>query len=190
MGLVLAAGASSRLGRSKMLEPVLGRPLVRRSCAAATAVCGAGVTVVTGRQTKDVGAAVRGLATSVVENPSWSEGMASSIRAGIDSLARDVTAVLVMPGDLAEVNSDDLTRLVSAWCQRPDVPAAALFDDVVGAPAIFPRTWFPRLVGLSGDHGARNLLRAAESISKVSMDSASLDVDSQSDLDRLSGELD
>lgn len=185
-GLVLAAGASSRLGRSKMLEPVHGEPMIRLSCQAARTVCGAGVALVTGRNGDEVARAADGLVTSVILNRNWAHGMAESIRVGVDQLGPAVTGVLVMPGDLAEVDGEDLSRLAAAWSGQLDSPAAAEFDGVIGAPAIFPREWFPRLASLTGDQGARSLLRSAERISIVPMETAGRDVDTPEDLDRLS----
>ena len=185
-GLVLAAGASSRMGRSKMLAEIRGEAMVRLICRAAARVCGAGVVIVVGRQADEVTTAVDGLADSVVTNPEWELGMSTSIRHGIGQLDADISGVLILPGDLAEVDEEDLTRLATAWYRRPEQPAASRFDGVLGAPAIFPRSWFARLSALQGDAGARDLLRSAPAISAVTMDAAGRDVDSPEDLGRVS----
>ncbi len=182
-GLVLAAGASARLGRAKPLLLKQGRPLVVRAAMAAAAVCGAGVTVVTGAGGAAVAQALTGLPVSCLQHDDWQQGMGSSLAAGVAAVAgRPCAAVLVTLCDQPRVGAAQLAALVQLWQNAPAVPAAAAYAGRVGVPAVFPRSWFARLAVLSADHGARDLLRAAGDVQTLDMPAAAADIDTPDDL--------
>ena len=81
------------------------------------------------------------------------------------------------------MTADDLRQLVSRWEQQPDHIVAALYDDTIGVPAIFPADLFRELAELTGDRGARVLLsRYPERVIGVPMPSAAQDIDTPGDL--------
>ncbi|HJW84844.1 MAG TPA: nucleotidyltransferase family protein, partial [Anaerolineae bacterium] len=104
-GVVMAAGASQRMGRPKQLLAWHGQPLIARS---AQAALGAGldpVVVVIGYRAEEAGVALQTLAVTIVENPAWPEGMSTSMRAGLSALPADVDAAILLLVDQPRLTS-------------------------------------------------------------------------------------
>jgi molybdenum cofactor cytidylyltransferase len=181
--LVLAAGASTRLGQPKQLVKLGGRPALHGVVSVATAIAGHAVTVVIGAHAAELTRLLAHSPASVIVNRHWEEGMASSIRFGVSSLPAATEAVLVLLGDQVAVTADDLKRLVAAWKEQDGVIAAATYDQRVGVPAIFPRVCFGELAELRGDQGARQILeRNSFRVARVAMPNAAVDLDTPDDL--------
>lgn len=153
--VVLAAGASRRLGRPKQLVEVRGEPLVRRIARIALSACDP-VAVVSGAV--PLQGALAGLPVAIVDNVFWAEGVASSIRAGI-TWASSAEAVVLLTCDQALLDSAHLRALLRASADGR--LAASRYEGVLGVPAVFPRAYFPVLQALRGDRGAQPLLAPA-----------------------------
>jgi len=181
--LVLAAGASTRLGQPKQLVKLAGRPALHIVVSNAVAVAGHAVTVVVGAHAREMTHLLAHSPASVIVNRHWQEGMASSLRFGVASLPPACQAVMVLLGDQVAVTADDLKRLVSAWKGEESMIAASVYDQRVGVPAIFPRVCFSELSELRGDQGARKILeRNNYRLVRVPMSNASIDLDTPEDL--------
>jgi CTP:molybdopterin cytidylyltransferase MocA len=126
-----------------------------------------------------------GCRVRIVTNARWRDGMATSLRAGIDALPPATRAALVLLADQPRVGTAELVRLLRAWRRRPGLPAAAHYDDRLGAPAIIPRRTWRVLDDLHGDEGARSLLRADQRVTLVALPKAAFDVDTPADLEKL-----
>ena len=184
--IVLAAGSSSRFGSPKQLVRVDGRPLLHAAVARAVDVAGHAVSVVLGAHAADFAPLLRHSAASIVINRDWNEGMASSIRAGVSRLPGSCGGVMLVLADQAAVTAEDLRRLATAWRRQPDYVVAAQYGATLGAPAIFPASYFRDLTELHGDRGAQVLFkRNPDRVIRVPMDSASIDIDTPEDLLRL-----
>jgi molybdenum cofactor cytidylyltransferase len=184
--LVLAAGASTRLGSPKQLARVRGRPALQIVVEAAAAVAGQAVTVVVGAHAAEIMPMLSRKGVSTVVSRRWEEGLGASIRAGIAALPPACEAVMVVLGDQVAVTPDDLRRLASAWKGQEGVIAAAVYQGRPGVPAIFPRWCFQELAQLKGDQGAKHLIqRHASRLVQVPMDNAAVDLDTPEDLARL-----
>jgi len=184
--IVLAAGASTRFGSPKQLVRVDGRPLLHAAVARAVEVAGHAVSVVLGAHAADLAPLLRHSAASIVINRDWSEGMASSIRAGISRLPGSCGGVMLVLADQAAVTAEDLRRLATNWRRQPQYIVAAQYGSTLGAPAIFPASSFRDLAELRGDRGAQSLFkRNPDRVVRVPMDSASIDIDTPEDLLRL-----
>jgi molybdenum cofactor cytidylyltransferase len=181
--IVLAAGASTRFGSPKQLVRLAGRPLLHTVVTRAAEVTGNAFIVVLGSGAAELAPLLKHSPGAVVINRDWREGLASSIRAGVARLPPACTAALLLLADQAGVTTHDLRRLAGTWRKQPHRIAAALYAGTVGAPAIFPRSLFPELAALRGDAGARAVLRrGADTLVRVPMPSAALDVDTPEDL--------
>lgn len=181
--VVLAAGASTRLGQPKQLVKLGGRPALHRVVANAVSLTGSAVTVVVGAHAREMTHLLAHSPASVIVNRHWEEGMGSSLRFGVASLPPACEAVLVLLGDQVGVTLDDLKRLTSAWGGEESRIAASVFDGRIGAPAIFPRLCFPELAELRGDQGARLILeRNSYRVARVPMSNAAIDLDTPEDL--------
>jgi molybdenum cofactor cytidylyltransferase len=174
--VILAAGASRRLGRPKQLVWYEGETLLARAVKAACA-CDP-VIVVTGCQ---AGAMARELVPFPVHrvfNGAWEEGMASSIRAGVRALPPGSAGALFLVCDQPAVDRNLVDRLLAAWS---GVPVACVYAGVRGIPAILPAASFPALLELKGDRGARSLLGGAE-VLEVPFPEGAWDIDEPGDL--------
>jgi molybdenum cofactor cytidylyltransferase len=161
--IVLAAGASRRMrGRDKLLEPVAGRPALRRVAEVARASRADAVVVVLPPGAAARREALAGLDVAVVEAADWAEGMAASIRAGV-AAAGKADAVVILLGDMPEVGAGDVDRLIAAFDPGAgrEICRAVSEAGTPGHPVLFGRRYFAALAGLTGDAGAREVVRGA-----------------------------
>jgi molybdenum cofactor cytidylyltransferase len=185
--VVLAAGASTRLGHPKQLATHEGEPLLRRAALAAVQAGARPVVVVLGAHAPQVAPALDGLDdVTVVVNAEWPTGLASSLGAGLRALgSASCDAALVTLADQPLVDAADLRRLLAAF-GAPARVVAAEYDGTLGVPAIFGREHFAELLALTGDAGAGGWLRRhAGAVTAVPVPNASFDVDTAADLARL-----
>jgi molybdenum cofactor cytidylyltransferase len=174
--VILAAGASRRLGRPKQLVRFGAETLLARAVAAASA-CDP-VIVVTGCQAEAVARELSRLPVHRVFNPGWEEGMASSIRAGVRALPPGAEGALFLVCDQPAVDRLMVERLLEAW---RGVPVASVYAGVRGIPAILPAAAFPALLALRGDRGAKALL-AGPDVVEVPFPEGAWDIDEPGDL--------
>ena len=180
--LVLAAGASSRFGALKQLAAVDGQPLLQHVLTRAAAAADR-TWVVLGAHAERLAPLVTQCAAGVVTNANWREGIASSIRAGVQHLPATCAGVMLVLGDQALIETEDFERLALTWRAAPRSIVAARHGVVLGAPAVFPRQWFGALGQLSGDAGARALIgRHSAAVIAVKMPKAAFDLDTSADL--------
>lgn len=158
--ILLAAGASVRLGQPKQLLPYQGKTLLRH---AAETACGlppgprpTGVIVVLGANAEQIAPTLEGLPVTIVLADDWQEGMAASLRVGITAVA-DRDAALVMLCDQPLVTTNLLAALLEEW--EPGSIVASDYGEALGPPCVFDRAYFPELLALTGDSGARQLLK-------------------------------
>jgi molybdenum cofactor cytidylyltransferase len=163
--VVLAAGASVRMaGANKLLADLHGRTVVEHVVRTALEAGTDPVVVVTGHEASAVREALSGYPVELLENPRWAEGMGTSVAAGASALEGRVAGVLICLGDMPRVVAEDLRALMDAFASdRPD-PAAAYVPEHGGRrgnPVLWSASWLPELCRLTGDQGARALLRDA-----------------------------
>jgi molybdenum cofactor cytidylyltransferase len=177
--VVLAAGASTRLGEPKQLVMLGGETLLERAVRIAReAQCLPVVVVIGADYLQVVGNTTLGDVVTVI-NDEWQEGMASSIRLGVRSLgvvAKDAEGVLLMTCDQPAVTVKHLVRLIT----KAEVNASR-YAGKNGVPAFFPKKYFGKLMELKGDVGARELLAEAR---YEELENGELDVDTMKDLER------
>jgi CTP:molybdopterin cytidylyltransferase MocA len=175
--VVLAAGASVRLGEPKQLVRLAGETLLQRAIRTAHKAGCAPVVVVLGADALQI-RALTDLSDAVVAiNDEWSEGMASSIRVGmqmLESVANQTAGVVLMTCDQPAVTSEHLLALM----ERGETTASH-YAGRNGVPAYLPSTEFAQLMELRGDAGARDLLCEAEA---VELAGGELDIDTAEDL--------
>ncbi|MBL6852621.1 MAG: molybdopterin-binding/glycosyltransferase family 2 protein [Alphaproteobacteria bacterium] len=157
--IVLAAGLSSRMGSNKLLATVSGKPLVRHAVEAALGSAAAPVVVVTGNGGPEVRQAVAPLAPVFVENHDFSKGLSTSLRVGLRALPADCDGALVLLGDMPQVTSALLDKLIAAFEPGEDrAICVATRHGKRGNPVLWARRFFPEMLAIEGDVGARHLI--------------------------------
>lgn len=165
VGIVLAAGRSSRMGpgHNKLVTELEGKSLVIYSVDAALAADLTEVWVVTGHDAERVRAVLAGRDVRFVHNPDHASGLASSLRSALLAIGENRAGFLVLLGDMPRVSADDLRKLVAAFEHSGRrsicVPEHA---GRRGNPVLWPASERAALLGLSGDVGGRELLRARD----------------------------
>lgn len=176
--LLLAAGASSRLGRPKQLLEVDGEPLLRRAARALLASAPLDLVVVLGHDAARIGAVLESLPLRTVVAADHAEGMAAALRAGIAALDPRCAGALVALTDQPALDAAHLAALRDAWRVAPGRAIASRYAGVAGVPALLPRAWFGELLALRGDQGARALLRTrGDAVGLVDAPALALDID-------------
>ncbi|MGW0971567.1 nucleotidyltransferase family protein [Streptomyces sp. NPDC002516] len=165
-GLVLAAGGGQRLGgRPKALLPHRGRPLVEHAVEELRAGGCASLHVVLGARAEDVRERASLAGCVLVDNPGWEEGMGSSLRAGLDSLAGSgARAALVSLVDQPGIGREAVARVLAAYAS-PMTLAAAAYDGERGHPVLFGADHWAGIAATAvGDRGARAYLKAHDDV--------------------------
>lgn len=156
-GIILAAGAASRMGRPKLLLPWKGETLIHRAARTALAAGLQPVVVVTGAAHPDIQAALADLPVLVVNNPDWESGQSTSLRAGIRALPEQTRAVLFLLGDQPFVTPELIRCLVATYLQTKPVILAPFVGEKRTNPVLFDHSIFDVLCQLQGDAGARSI---------------------------------
>lgn len=185
--LILAAGASSRMApRDKLLEVVDGVPLLVRITRFAMAT-GAVVTVVLPPNKPLRYAALRKLPVKRVIAETAQDGMAHSLKTGLNEVPEGADVMLLL-ADLPEITTADLSRMIEVHAKNPgSILRATSACGEPGHPVIFPAALRKELMGLTGDHGARQVLQAyADQIVTVALPGrhANTDLDTPEDWDK------
>ncbi len=180
--IVLAAGASTRLGQPKQLLDYRGKTLLRHALDTAISADIGRVYAVLGAHADLLIAECDGV--RVVVNDEWHEGIASSIKAGLSAALADkpdLEALAICLVDQPAVDVACLQGLVNAWRESRDLVASE-YGDTIGVPALFGRSYFAEIAALAGDRGAKAILaRHVNRVAKVSMPEAKIDIDTIGD---------
>lgn len=158
-GLLLAAGAGSRMGTPKALvSDADGTSWLVRSVADLQAGGCDAVTVVLGAAADEARSLLSGVAASVVVADDWATGMSASLRAGLEAVPAGAVAALVSLVDLPDVSADVVRRVVAA-VDGPGTLARAAYDGRPGHPVLLGRDhWAPVTASATGDSGAKDYL--------------------------------
>jgi molybdenum cofactor cytidylyltransferase len=190
VAIVLAAGASTRMGRQKLLLPMAdGRPLVR---VAVEQVLAAGIddtVVVLGREAEAVARTLVGLPVRTVVNPRYAEGQSTSVRAGIDALPAGTEAAVIALGDQPLPDPGVIRRLVAAFRTTRQPIVVPVYRDGRGNPVLFAATLFAELRAVTGDRGGREVIAQDPGrVAEVALDAAMpADIDTPEDYDAARG---
>jgi molybdenum cofactor cytidylyltransferase len=160
--IVLAAGASARMGQPKQLLLFEGKPLVRRAAEAALRSRAKGTIVVTGAARAEVEAALAGLAVRIEHNPEYAEGMSTSLRKGILAVRPEVDAAIVLLADQPFVDAAIVDQLIELYERTRSKIVRPRYGGVPGNPVLWDRSLFDALIQQRGDQGGRVLLQEHE----------------------------
>lgn len=173
--MVLAAGASTRLGKPKQLAILGGETLLERSVRVAREAGCSPVVVVMGASVASIQAECELGDAVVVLNEDWEKGMGGSVRAGVAAL-RNVDGCVVMTCDMPAVTAAHLRLLMASG-----EVMASFYAGRRGVPAYFPANAFLLLIKLRGDAGAKDILQSARFEELIG---GEFDIDTMEDLER------
>ena len=154
--VVLAAGASTRMGSAKLLLPLSGEPLVRRTVRQVAEAGFDDVLVVVGYEHPQVIAALDGLRCRYVVNAEYQSGMGSSFRAAIGAVG-DAEAAMFALADQPFVTRHEYRTLLDTYLKTPGGIICVRYGEVTAPPHLFAREFFRELAQL--EHGARPVLQ-------------------------------
>jgi molybdenum cofactor cytidylyltransferase len=160
--VVLAAGSSTRMGRNKLLLDLGGETMVRRAVRAAAGAGVDQVLVVLGHEEPLVRAEVAGLPCTLVVNPDHAQGAATSVRAAVGHVAATADAIVIVLADMPLVTADMIATVVARYRETAAPLVASYYGAVQAPPTLFDRALFEELLALSGERGAKEVVRRHE----------------------------
>lgn len=187
--LILAAGQSSRLGSPKQLLEYRGDTLIKRTVQTALDAEIGSVTVVLGANADMIEPELIIPGLHLIRNNDWEEGMASSIRAGVNAIREmdpQTDGIMILVCDQPHLNRSVLQHLFRLQKETGLPIAASVYEGLPGTPALFHKSFFPALLGLKGDTGARKLISAFDAqVAKLPFDQGIVDIDTKEDYQKL-----
>jgi len=181
--VLLAAGASTRMGSEKQFLPYQGKPLVRHATETAIASGCDPVLVVVGPGADQVRLALDGLEVVIVENTDWEQGIGTSIRAGISGAEiMGCDGAILASADQPLVTAEILKKLVEEHAETGRPIIASEYAGTVGVPAYFARECFPKLTALLPTEGCKAVILAnLEQSIRIACPEAETDLDTPAD---------
>ena len=181
--VVLAAGFSTRMGRSKALVGVGGVSLIRRTVSLLAQFAANDIVVVTAPRATRLRVELRGYPVSMITNPRPARGLSSSVIRALRE-TRHSAATMLLPVDLGELMPQDIARMISRWRSARRRVVARGIDGRAATPLILPKWLYARAQRLVGDVGLRSLIAALPPDQQllIEVSSAVRDVDSPQDL--------
>lgn len=186
--IILAAGASTRMGTPKQLLPYRGRSFVCHITEVAIASVCQPIAVVLGANAERIKPEVSELPVQIVENQQWAEGMSASIRVGIEALVavnQNLEAVVIALCDQPFVSSQTLGQIVEAYRFTGQPIIASEYSGTLGVPVLFSRTLFSELIALKSTEGAKQLIiKHIHEVFSVPFPEGAIDIDTPKDYEQ------
>ncbi|MFN7118951.1 MAG: NTP transferase domain-containing protein [Saprospiraceae bacterium] len=193
--ILLAAGASTRLGQPKQLLKFQGETLIVKTIKTALRTPSRPIIVVLGAYYAAIHAAIPKEIQDeiiVVENKDWQQGMSTSVRLGLETLRhyhKNIHSALFLLSDQPLLTTAHLLHLIEQAASNLNSPSsivASFYNERLGVPAVFDQKWFPELLQLRGDQGARKILEAhAAEVLPIPFPEGAFDIDTPENYDFL-----
>jgi len=195
-GVILAAGASTRMGRPKQLLPLGDRCLLQHVIDAAAASCLDEIIVVLGHRAQEIREALQLPASStvrIVVAADYAQGQSASLRAGLRAASLESTAAAILLGDQPQVTRELIDRVARQYVNAESAIARPVYSDrdggrVPGHPVLLARRIWPEVEKLEGDQGARTLISThPEWVAEIATEGEpAADIDTVEDYERTS----
>ena len=183
--VILAAGASTRMGQPKQLLEYQGKSLISRITGIAIEVIEEPVVVVIGAYSNLISKELKGMNAQIVKNPEWTSGIATSIRTGlleIRSLSPQLRALFFLVCDQPFVTAGLLTEMLLAMDQSHKNIVACSYNDTLGTPVLIARQYFKELLLLRFHDGAKKIIqRHPMAVQPVPFPNGNVDIDTLQD---------
>jgi len=187
--VILAAGASTRLGKPKQLLQYRGKTLLAHAINEAVNSNADAVVVILGKDANLFKKEIDERKVRVAINSSWEEGMASSVRLGLDTLLNDkpyIDSVIFMVCDQPHISSSILNELIIIQQKTTKQIVICNYGDSIGPPALFHKKYFKDLMKLSGDAGARKIIQQnMNDVATILFPEGDIDIDTEEDYEKL-----
>jgi len=184
--ILLAAGSSSRMGKSKQLIPIHGETLLEKSVKVALQTKSKNIIVVLGANEGAHRVLLDKFKVSVVYNPQWETGMGSSLKAGLrylKSSAVKFEAILVMVCDQPLLTACHLNKLIDHYHSTRKQIIASGYSGAMGVPALFDASMLPMLNELDDHHGAKKIIDSSkELVDCINFPEGAIDLDTPDDV--------
>ena len=187
--VILAGGASTRLGRPKQLLQYHGKTLLKHAVNEAINAKVDAVVVILGKGADLFQHEIDEQKVRVVANKDWVEGMASSVRLGLDTLLKAkpyIDAVIFMVCDQPHISSSVLNQLITKQQKTTKQIVTCNYGESIGPPALFHKKYFRELAKLNGDVGARNIIEQNKhDVATILFPEGKIDIDTEDDYEAL-----
>src|ERR1044071_4629521 len=160
--IILAAGSSSRFGNTKQLLHFKGKTLLQHTMEEAAEAGAQPVVVVTGAHADEISKEIKSEKVEIVFNKNWEQGMASGIVIGLKKaiiLSKELENVIITVCDQPFVSSSLFQQLFQKQNESGKHIVPSAYADTIGTPALFTKKYFDALMDLTGDQGAKGLLK-------------------------------
>jgi molybdenum cofactor cytidylyltransferase len=183
--VVLAAGSSSRLGKPKQLVRFHDKPLLQNVIDHCERFDFISKVIVLGANSEMIKKALKPKAFTLVMNEDWKEGIAGSIRKGVQhslDLNPDTEHIIFLLSDQPFVTAELLEKLLETHLSEEKKITACFYEDDIGVPAIFSKDMFPLLLKLNGDQGAKKIMKQyQDQVTSIHFEMGHFDVDTPED---------
>ena len=186
--IILAAGASTRLGKAKQLLKFRNKTLIVKTVESAINSNCSNIVVVLGSDAENIKSEIKNFPVQICVNHQWQSGMASSIKYGLESLNdnSDLEAILILLSDQPFIESEHINKLIETFEQKNKPIIASEYKNILGVPALFSEKMFNELLKIKGDKGAKQLIKKSDDlVEKVPIPEAEFDVDTIDDYQKL-----
>ena len=187
--IMLAAGASTRMGTPKQLLTYRGCTLIRHMAEVAIASVCQPIAIVLGANGERIKPEISQFPLQIVENQQWQEGMSSSIQVGLEAMLavnQHLDAVAIALCDQPFVSPQTLNQLVEAYHLTGKPIIASEYAGTFGVPALFSRTLFSELMNLKNTEGAKQLIkRHIHAVFSIPFPDGAIDIDTPKDYEQL-----
>lgn len=187
--VILAAGSSSRLGRPKQLVEFQNKPLLQHVVDTINPFQFHPGLLVLGANADEIRKSISPKNVTVLHNENWPEGIASSIRLGVSEsikLNDSLDGILFLLSDQPFVSKELIEELIEKHANGKQKITACGYKGNVGVPAILSKDFFPKLLELKGDVGAKKIItQNSDNLQSVVFKKGSFDVDTEKDVQEL-----
>ncbi len=189
--IILAAGASRRTGNTnKLLLPYRGEPLVAHTTGQVCASKASEIVVVTGFEAEQIAATVTALPVQIAYNQRYTQGMTTSVKAGLHALTTEAQGFMVCLADMPLITAAAIDKLIAAFCCAVEGDSRAIVramhEKDPGHPVIFATAYHQEVLDHRGTSGCRNIItRNRDHMVPVELAACTVDIDTQADYERL-----
>jgi molybdenum cofactor cytidylyltransferase len=183
--ILLAAGSSSRMGRSKQLLPLEDTTVLRHAAKIVLASSLSEIRVVLGSGAEEHKHEIEDLPVHIITNNEWANGMGSSIKSALRHILAskiNTDAIIILVCDQVMLTTDHINRMLDKFKENIQSIIASEYDDTIGVPVLFNKNLFDRIMKLKDHQGAKVILQELPNlVVSISFPNGKIDLDTPED---------